>query len=119
MFNTEKIYNSVCALIQSILGCKAAFPPLTHQYVTKQREAVSPLTVNKWILRPLCASAEQTEHQQRQCAIHRPKAAFQSGQPSTDPYQPCTAPKEPSTGPREPGTGRKDKLVHTDLGIIY
>ena len=36
MLNTEKIYNNVCALIQSILGCKAAFPPLTHQYVTKK-----------------------------------------------------------------------------------
>ena len=119
MLNTEIFYNSVCALIQSILGCKAAFPPLTHQYVTKKKGAVSPLTVKKLILRPLCASAEQTVHQQRHCAIHRPKAAFQSGQRSTDPYQPCKAPKLPSTGPREPGTGQKDKLVHTDLGILY
>ena len=38
MLNTEKIYNSVCALIQSILGCKAAFPPLTHHYVTRKKE---------------------------------------------------------------------------------
>ena len=38
MFHTEKIGNTVCALIQSILGCKAAFPPLTHQYVTKKKE---------------------------------------------------------------------------------
>ena len=92
--NTEKIYSSVCALIQSILGCKAAFPPLTQQYVTKKKGAVSPLTMNKWILRPLRASAEQIVHQQRHPAVHRPKAAFQSGQPSTDPYQPCTASKK-------------------------
>ena len=119
MLNTEKIYNSVRALIQSILGCKAAFPPLADQYVTKVKRVMSPLTVKKWILRHLCAPAEHTEQKQRHCAIHRPKTAFQSGQPSTDPYQPCTAPKQLSTGAREPGTGRKDKLVHTDLGIIY
>ena len=38
MLNTEKNYNSVYALIQSIVGCKAALPPLIHQYVTKKRE---------------------------------------------------------------------------------
>ena len=62
MLNTEKYYNSYRALIQSILGCRAAFPPLTDQYVTKEKGAVSPLTVNKRIPRPLCASAEQTVH---------------------------------------------------------
>ena len=115
----QKKFITTCALIQSRLGCRAAFQPLTYQYVTKQKRAVSPLTVNKWILGPLCASAEQTVHQHRHCAMHRPKAAFQSGQLSTAPYQPCTAPKQPSAGPREPGTGQKDKLVHTDLGLIY
>ena len=41
MLNTETIYNSVRALIQSILGCRAAFPPLTHQYVTKKKSSES------------------------------------------------------------------------------
>ena len=62
MLNTKKIYNSVRALIQSILGCKGAFPPLTHHYVTKKKGAASPLTVNNWTLGHLCASAEQTVH---------------------------------------------------------
>ena len=62
MLNTEKNHYSYRALIQSILGPRAAFPGLTDQYVTKQKGALSPLTVNKRILRPLCASAEQTVH---------------------------------------------------------
>ena len=38
MLHTEKICNTIRALIQSIPGCRAAFPSLTHQYVTKKKE---------------------------------------------------------------------------------
>ena len=69
MLNTEKNFNSVRALIQSVLRCRATFHHWPTSMSPKKKGAVSPLTVNKWTLRPLCASAEQTVHRQRHCAI--------------------------------------------------